>query len=280
MNTCIIYLASPKEFLEPTQKGLSRLDCLKISLMSVRKHLPGLPIIIFHENYSNKEFQELCQITPDITFEQIDFSGGDEYFVYRKRSKNYMMMCRFFCGVVQSHQSLQKYDSYIRLDDDSFFLSNPDQNVLFKYDYSYRSVFTENYDQSSLFSFTKAFLEKKKLPIDLENLRQIGFLTGNSYNGLAPYNNFHFSKLSMWNNPLVKEYIDTIENQHGILKRMWLDANIHSMIVFMLAPVCGLSTECINTFGYRHNRHFSEIGTRNINYNGGSQFCPLASCYK
>jgi hypothetical protein len=39
-------------------------------------------------------------------------------------SKGYMMMCRFFSGIVQKHPELQKYSHYIRLDDDSY-LTDP-----------------------------------------------------------------------------------------------------------------------------------------------------------
>lgn len=276
MNMCIVYLASPILSLEPTQSGLSRFDVLKISLHSVQKYLPGFPILIFHEDYSQKQFEELSLITTNISFEKISFFGHDEHFVYRKRQKNYLMMCRFFCGPLQSHPALSQYDSYLRLDDDSFLIPPimENKNIFEKYDYAYRSVFVENHDQSTLFHFTKSFLEKKKLVVDQEQLKKIGLLNNKNYTGMAPYNNFHFSKLSMWKHPLIQEYIKTIEEKHCILKYMWLDANIHSMIIFLLAPFCDLNIGCITTFGYRHNRHFSKIGSPEIKYEANASFCP------
>mgnify|MGYP001997818112 CR=1 FL=1 len=38
------------------------------------------------------------------------------------RPKGYLMMCRFFSGEMQKHPALQKYDGYIRFDDDSFLI--------------------------------------------------------------------------------------------------------------------------------------------------------------
>lgn len=282
MKICIVYLASPISFKEPTQSNLTRFDILKISLLALKTNLPPLPVIIFHENYTQREFSELRKIINNIQFEIVDFSGYEEHFVYRKRQKNYLMMCRFFCGPLQNHPALAQYDYYIRLDDDSFFISPKLNNikVFHQNDYTYRSVFIENHDQSSLFCFTKSFLEKRKLFIDWEQLEKIGFLNYRTYTGLAPYNNFHCSKISMWRNSLVQEYLDVMEKQHEILKRMWLDANIHAMLIFMLAPVCGLKVDCLTTFGYRHNRHYSILNSRAIQYREDSSFCPSILEYK
>lgn len=282
MKTCIVYLASPISFREPTQLNLTRFDILKASLLALKANFPSMPVVIFHEDYTQREFKELRKIVNDIQFEVIDFSGHEDHFVYRKRQKNYLLMCRFFCGFIQNHPTLAQYDYYIRLDDDSFFIPPKLTNIedFYKNDYTYRSVFTESHDQSSLFHFTKSFLEKRKLPIDWEQLEKIGFLNYKTYTGLAPYNNFHCSKISMWQNPLVQEYLSIMENQHGILRRMWLDANIHAMIIFMLAPVCGLKINYSTTFGYRHNRHYSILGSINIQYRGNSSFCPSVLEYK
>lgn len=277
MKSCIVYLASPLSFIEPTQPELSRFEILKTSLRTVKKHLPGLPIIIFHEDYSIPQFDDLKKIIPDITFETIDFKNGGEGFVYRKREKGYMMMCRFFCGELQNHPLLQSYDYYIRMDDDSFFIPPTlhDRKHLYTHDYTYRSLYFESHDQSTLYLFTKSFLEKKKLSIDYANLKRVRFLKhDNTYSGLAIYNNFHVATLSMWKNPLVKEYLDLIEKQHGILGKMWLDSNIHGMITFMLAPVCGISVSCLGLFGYRHNRHFSVWDSSEVAYSHQAYFIP------
>jgi hypothetical protein len=276
MNTCLVYLASPLAFQEPTQPGLTRLEVLKKSLISVSLYFSGLPVIIFHEDYAEAQFKFLSDVIPNIIFEKIDFHGGEEHFIRRKRDKNYLMMCRFFCGILQSHSLLQKYDSYIRMDDDSFFIPPPlaNREVFQDYDYTYRSTFLENHDQSTLYHFTKSFMEKRHLPINTDHLHEIGFLKNNIYTGLAPYNNFHFAKLTFWQHPLIREYLNVLEEKHGILKYMWLDANIHAMLIWVIAPACGLKVSCISTFGYRHNRHFSIIGSDTISYQDGVGFCP------
>ena len=63
-------------------------------------------------------------------------------------AKGYMMMCRFFSGIMQNHKILEKYDSYIRFDDDSFLIEpyiNIEKFLTNANDCSYifRSIFFE-----------------------------------------------------------------------------------------------------------------------------------------
>jgi hypothetical protein len=274
MSFCILYLASPKSFHifdDPAQA--SRLELLKGSLAITRNLFPTTDIFVFHEDYTQEEFDQLPGVTE---FLQVDFSGQEEFCNKSlRRPYGYLMMCRFFSGVVQSHPRIQSYSHYMRLDDDSFFQepSLSEEHVktnLLKHDYVYRSVFQDTQDQGSLFQFTLDFLRNEGYGAHIETLkhelRKRFIMAGDNYNGIAPYNNFHIASQRLWQNPLIQRYIAALESSHGILQRGWMDANIHGMIMYILALFCGMKIHCETTFGYRHNRHVSRMDSTAVDY--------------
>jgi len=302
MNSCIVYLLSPINPIDVNyflMDGDKRFDMAKASLKNVTKVL-NLPVIIFHEDFTNKEKEIMKNIYTNITFEKVDFVRPDLPFHQTPcktsglvnctcnnptvnpnytcfRQKGYLMMCRFFSGKMQNHPALQKYDSYFRFDDDSFFI-NPiiDQNNFLKQfenlDYGFRSLFHEHtYKHDDLLQYTIEFCKKNKL--DISNISR-QFMKNNKYSGLAPYNNFHFSKLSLWKHPIIIKYIEEIDKVNGYLLKGWLDANIHAMIIFLLCPVIGLKCNVVTNFGYRHNKHFSRLNDIYIDYKTHESFYP------
>ena len=189
------------------------------------------------------------------------------------------MMCRFFSGQLQNHQLLKKYDSYIRFDDDSFFIDpiihhDDFLKQLHQNDYVFRSVFREGQSQQTLFEFTKQFC-KDNGGFDIPN-NIPGIIQNGQYTGLSPYNNFHYCKLSLWQHPMIKLYVDTIDKLNGCLINNWMDANIHAMIIFILMPLISKKCSAITNFGYRHNRHFSVIGSLSVEYREKEEFFPKA----
>jgi hypothetical protein len=273
MSWCIIYLASPRLFHiynDPTQA--SRLEILQGSLQTTRKLFPNIDILVFHEDYVEEDFQTLPEATKFIC---IDFSGFESFTnPTLRRPYGYLMMCRFFSGVVQSHPELQKYTHYMRLDDDSFFLepflTEAKVTELLKHDYVYRSTFIDSQDQQSLYESTLTFLKKEgyghTIPTLEKELEKRYFLKNRLYTGLAPYNNFHLASQRLWQNPIVQRYIQYIEHEKGILRYGWMDANIHAMIVYILTLYCGMKIHHESWFGYRHNRHVSRFDSLAVDY--------------
>lgn len=307
MNTCIIYLASPLDgYNSILSTGEKRIFMLQNSLKNISNHLK-LPIIMFHEDFTDKEMNNMKEIYDNIVFEKIDMTRNDLLFKnkpcrtsgdYNKctcslnkntkvehcwRPKGYLMMCRFFSGELQKHPAIQKYDGYIRFDDDSFLIQpfinqNNFLQILSNNDYVFRSIFREGQDQSELFNFTLEFCKSQGFDINkiLNRLKKSGILNSNNmYSGLAPYNNFHFCKLSLWKDPIINEYINKIEEIGGILEKGWMDANIHAMIVFILIPEINKKALLFTNFGYRHNRHFSILNNHNITYIENERFFPI-----
>lgn len=268
MSVCIVYLASPRSFHiydDPTK--ISRLELLRQSTSLTRSLFPTTDILVFHEDYIEEDIVQLPAVTK---FIQVDFSGQEHHRTSnQRRPYGYLMMCRFFSGVMQSHPDVQKYTHYMRLDDDSFFLEPylKETNItdLLRHDYVYRSTFVDTQDQLSLYDSTLAFLRNEGLehtfPALEEALHKIHFLIDGKYTGLAPYNNFHIASLRFWQNPIVQRFIEHIETEKGILRHGWMDANIHGMIVFVLALYCGMKVHHVGWFGYRHNMHVSRFGS-------------------
>jgi len=272
MSWCILYLASPKShhiYNDPNQA--SRLQLLQGSLRIARNQFPTIDILVFHEDYTEDEFAQLPEVTK---FVQVDFSGRESNPALR-RPYGYLMMCRFFSGVVQSHPEITKYTHYMRLDDDSYFMApfltqERVEQELLKHDYVYRSMFQDSQDQQGLFDFTLDFLRKEGYGAHIEplknELRKKYVLRGDTYTGLAPYNNFHIASQRLWQNPLIQRYIAALDASDGILQKGWMDANVHAMIVFVLTLFIGMKIHHDGTFGYRHNRHVSRMDSVAIDY--------------
>lgn len=273
-SMCIVYLASPREsyaYDHVPSLRLSRMEMLRGSVKISRRLFPKTPIYVFHEDYTEEDIAGFPEVSE---FHVIDFTGKEAVFnPTLRRPYGYMMMCRFFSGILQSHPALQRHTHYMRLDDDSYFLEpwiSPDRLSL-QHDYTYRSLFLDKTGQQSLFDFTLDFLRKDGLAHHIpELMRQLKrrwfFLTDGSYSGVAPYNNFHIASLRLWGNPIVQRYIRAIEECDGILRYGWMDANIHSMIVFVLSLFCGMTNHHNSSFGYRHNQHYSKLDSAEIVY--------------
>lgn len=262
--------------------GHLRYDVLRASLNITRRVLPTMDVIVFHEDYTEDDIRGLPS---GVVFEKIDFGGFESiYNPALPSSRGYLMMCRFFSGVLQNHPRLAQYTHYIRLDDDSYFLepyiTESMVEALCTNDYVFRSVFREDKSQQSLYEFTMKFLDSRMNVLQKTQLRNKLIIDrivtkSNQYTGVAPYNNFHLSSLRLWRHPLVRQYIEAIETSGGIFRNGWLDANIHAMIVFVFPHVVrDLSVKGCVSFGYRHNCHVSVPDTLGIDVDETLPFYP------
>ena len=284
-KTCIIWLINKIDKICKAT-GENRLIMAKNSVKNVTQHIK-LPVIIFHEDFTEEVKSDFLNIYENITFCSVDFQNNNLPFDKNvsKCGKGYMMMCRFFSGVMQSMDILKDYDSYIRMDDDSFliepfinqerFLSEANKSY-----YTYRTIFYDNIEDINnpigLYNFTYNFCKSYKLDIDglLPKLKEFGFLNNGKYTGICPYNNFHFSKLDLWKNSIIKNYTERIINMNGTLLYNWMDANVHAMIIFVLCPLLYIPTQEITDFGYRHNKHFSILNSNRHTFKQNEDFYP------
>lgn len=284
MSLCIVYLASPRDFvIHPKANLTPRMEVLRVSYVITRRLFPTTDVFIFHEDYTEED----KSLFPGVKeFIQVDFSGFESDYNPNVGRKGYLMMCRFFCGPLQQTPQLQNYSHYMRLDDDSFFMKpylteDIVKQSLLTNRYVYRSIFWEAISQQTLFDFTKHFLK---------NIRKVGLFKMNEiisalenekitvkgkYTGIAPYNNFHISPIQLWRLPIVMHYLECIENERGFLRYGWLDANVHAMILYVLSKVDNRILYNLNTsFGYRHNSHIAKVNDFNAISNDEYSFYP------
>jgi len=88
-----------------------------------------------------------------------------------------------------------------------------------------------------------------------------------NFNGRAPYNNFHICKVSFWRRKDVQKYLKAVEEIDGIVRLHWHDTNMQSMLLGLFDAVVVEKTD----FGYRHNFHYSLIGSNRIKYIKGGK---------
>lgn len=284
-GTCLIWLINKIDKVCKAT-GENRLIMAKNSVKNVTSYLK-LPVIIFNEDFTEEVKREFLNIYENITFCEIDFQNNDLPYDKNiaKCGKGYMMMCRFFSGVMQSMDILKDYHSYIRMDDDSFLIEPFINQERFlsearKYYYVYRTIFFDNPEHinntNGLYYFTYNFCKSYKLDVDslIPKLEEIGFLENEIYTGLCPYNNFHYTRLDLWKNSIIKNYTERIINMNGTLLYNWMDANVHAMIIFVLCPLLYIPIKEITNFGYRHNKHFSILNSNRHTFINKEDFYP------
>lgn len=251
MKLVIIYLAAPRDW---SWLKWSRLDCLKASLKLLKKFGPPAPVIVFHEDYTDKERDELVAIYPNLQLSQVDFSTHIDrykpgYRDARVGTYGYGMMCRFFSGIVQAHPLLQEFTHYMRLDDDSYFMSPLDAGVMRRIaenDYTYRCTFEDHVP--SFNRFTEDFMQARGFKFLGDKIFSVK---------TAPYTNYHTSSMALWRHPIIKQFCEEIDQRNGAITMGWDDALVQGMIATILCPVLGLKVHMEQGFCYRHNQHCS-----------------------
>lgn len=279
---CIVYLASPRDFYA---SGIPRIELLRTSLRITKKYFPTTDIYIFHEDYTDEDKASLPIVREYI---QADFSGQDDKFdpSYGK-PKGYMMMNRFFTGIMQAYPQIQRYSHYMRMDDDSFLMEPylTEEHVRanhLKHDYVYRVIYTEEgtiQRHQGLYQFTLDFLREegyeKNIPTLIQYLKDGYFVKSDgSYSCNAPYNNWYVSSLRLWNNPLIQRYIQKLEREGGILTKGWYESTIQAMMIRVLNLFNGMKITHDGSFGYRHNVHFAKPNSRDYVHIGTAEYYP------
>lgn len=282
---CIVYLLAPGNSLHSkgfmgNKKRVTRFHIFKKSLKTTLNYLPNYPIIIFYENYDKKKIFEIKRIIGEKTsvlFIKVDFKKYKnkknlEQWVKKQKSfvegrpVGYRMMCRFFSGILQNHPTLDNFDYYIRMDDDSFFIEPKGLDVdklikKYDFDYLYRSVWTDHKEKEKIWEFTKNYAKKNNLSLD--GFKKLSlFNSKKEFNGRSAYNNFHISKISFWRRKDVKNFLNEIEKVDGSVIKHWHDTTIHSMLLGLFNATVVEKTN----FGYRHNDHYSLLGSLKIKY--------------
>ena len=236
---------------------ITKFACLVASMKLLRMFAPPFPVIVFHEDLDTGAMATLdAALGREIRYEPVDFSGHEATYVSgtqygcRVDSYGYRMMCRFFCGVMQSHPALDDATHYLRLDDDSYLLDTiPDAALerMTAFDYTYLGACDD--ERPDIHSCAAEFLGSKGLP------------GGNLKGPSVPYNNYHTSSLRIWRDPVVREFMKIA--QVKCLTDCWNDAPVHRELLRQFCPPLGYSVHVETEVMYRHNQHCCHKGPHN-----------------
>eukprot|EP00802_Teleaulax_amphioxeia_P017152 Tamp_17297.p1 GENE.Tamp_17297~~Tamp_17297.p1 ORF type:complete len:429 (+),score=71.01 Tamp_17297:120-1289(+) len=189
------------------------------------------PVLIFHENLGTAQRNLIKSSTrSDVQLHRVSFripAFVDPNYVprwYHGYSLGFRHMIRFLAMKMYEHSALEDYDYYWRLDSDSFLISRVFVDPI---------EFMQQNDYK--FGFIATTQEKPVFTADLFELheahrRNLGLVSewfSGSWNGFSFYSNCEIARVDLWRQPMVKDYLQRIDEAGGIYKVRWSDASIH-----------------------------------------------------
>lgn len=153
------------------------------------------------------------------------------------RDLGYQSMCRLWSGRLQHMSFLDGFDYYLRMDDDSLFLSAFQWDPFVRMEaegltYAYRRTAYDSWGIDELWSVSRSHLdlERDSIPFALRD----GADRSYSYFGEQPYNNFHISDLKFWRSPQWTGMMRDMDDHHLFFKYRVGDANVHAISIMMM----------------------------------------------
>ena len=146
------------------------------------------------------------------------------------RDLGYQSMCRLWSGRIQALPFLQRYQYYMRLDDDGLFIGKLTYDPFEKMKqsnltYVFRRPSHDHWGIEKLWEIAQPHLSlSQTLP----------FTERGEYHGSQPYNNFHISLTSFWTSPEWLSFWNDLNEQHAFFKYRVGDANVHAIAVMMM----------------------------------------------
>lgn len=249
-KNCILYLARDRK--NDYENLIRSLFFLKKNFLKENK----CDIIIFHEkNFKKNLILEAIKL--DIIFIKISFKVPKYPNNIKKKipliyphhmrgkrgfSLGYRHMCRFFSGAVYEEKILQYYDYYLRLDTDSFILSEVKYNI---FDWAKKN--------NCYYGFIKEAVQFDHPSVTI-GLWKLFNYPKNIQEGKMFYTNFELGKINFFKSTSYKNFFNKIDKSAGIFTKRWGDAPIKyiGIRLFMsnrnIMPVSG--------FLYQHSGSF------------------------
>ena len=162
------------------------------------------------------------------------------------RDLGYTSMCRLWSGRLQQMSFILQYKYYMRMDDDSLFISKVPEDPFLKMEtnqlsYLWRRDASDRWGISQLWQICKPHITVTP---------DTPFLSGETYSGEQPYNNFHISSVAFWSSPEWTAIWNDLNEQHAFFKYRVGDANVHAIAVMLLEKHQFMKWKDIP---YRHN---------------------------
>ncbi len=182
---------------------------------------------------------------PDVTMEQAT-QWKEEMPKPFFHGVGYASMCRLWSGRLQQMKFLQRYQYYMRMDDDSLLIETPSFDPFQKMKdqqlkYVYRRTAYDHWGVAKLWEAAKPFVEITG---------ETPFVHNSEYVGMQPYNNFHITEVSFWTSPKWIELWDAINHAHVFFRYRAGDANVHAIACMLMTP---RQVAMWSDFPYRHN---------------------------
>lgn len=256
-DNVLVYLVQNKKFTPKHQLGLaresvsSRIELFHQSLSYFVDHVHpddvGVDIHIFHEGdlttdhilrtaktakrfhvfFHSLHFEFPSWLDKEKVEESIQQSDIPGW-----RDMGYRHMCRFYSLLLYPKLIEWGYRKMMRLDDDSFPLENlPSLFGSVSPTHPYKARITQKESEPFRQFFhtaLKQFCLSKGLPCPTEEDPDFYVI---------PFNNFFVVDLSLYQQPLVKEYLAHIDKVGGIYKYRWGDALVQGIMVKYVAGI-------------------------------------------
>lgn len=259
MNNKIIYLLrnSPKDLMLFKKS----IELLKLNFLENNNY----PIYVFNEDVEEVFFEKLnLEFTLKITSIKIKFELPD--FLKNKSvpefifvdgvpspfTLGYRHMCRFYAGEMYKHQALQDTDYYLRLDNDSFFMSKVKYDIFNhmknnNLTYGYNEITTDNP------VVAKGLWEKA---LDYSNkIKTIKKPITEIKHPFVYYTNFEIAKFNWFKNSEYINFYDFIDGLGGIYFTRWGDHAIKYLGIEMFLE--DKYKHNFNDLNYRHGNIFN-----------------------
>lgn len=233
MNAVLVWLC------RSTQESVANL--LRSMDFASRNFLRWSPadILVFHEDGFDEDAvrrgAKTLNLPGNLRFAKVDFSAVKPGFEnLAQQARGYRHMCHFFGDDIFNRAELSCYDYFMRLDDDSYILSQIKFNVFDKMSkegikYSYRFEMTENKNVcQGLLETAQAFIDANP------HLNRTG---ARPKKVKLYYTNFEICDLKWFQSEPWKKYFEAIDAANGIWTNRWGDAPIRWLgLQYLLVP--------------------------------------------
>jgi alpha 1,2-mannosyltransferase len=249
-KNCIIYLVRTSEKdLEDLNKSLELLD------KNLLAFTPTVDVILFHESSFDESYkQRVCTLfAGQVYFNQIQFpdppAGAPEIFPHPIPEQvamgnlgfsiGYRHMCWFFSGGMYYQEVLKDYKFYLRLDTDSYILTELNYDIFEKM-------------RGKKYGYIKPAIQQDN-PAVVEGLWEF---VGDSYNvkdipeGRMYYTNFEIGDLEWFRQKPYMDFFKRIEQSGNIYHKRWGDAPIKFLGVNLF--IQQYETLSVEGFTYQH----------------------------
>lgn len=212
-------------------------------------------VLIFHNgDFTQQDMVQLrSELGPEIKFHEL--APGTKWWgppdsikdqIHRVDTGHWPIgffhMTRWFGVLVYEYLHGLGYEWFMRMDDDSYFLSCIPYDMFWWADnnnitYAYRMIHID--DGTGPFTdIIQNAMDEWGQPITPKLLKHFegGVFTHEKWDGHHYYNNFCLTKLAFWMSPAVRYLLTTLDDAGYQYTRRVLDAPLQSMIVDLLIP--------------------------------------------